>query len=114
MFSDYEPVVVQGYNGKYKDAAKLSLSSRQKMTATDITFVKIRTAVSNPFHKSVLNGLKFLHLVAAGLIKSIRLAANSHHFYFVVRVFIPLPYLQHDPLACHSVLFRSRMMERRT
>ena len=113
MFSDYEPVVVQGYNGKYKDAAKLSLSSRQKMTPTDITFVKIRTAVNNPFHNSVLNGLKFLHLVVAGLLKSIRLVASSHHF-FVVRVFIPLPYLQHDPLACHSVLFHSRMMERRT
>ena len=45
---------VQEYNGKYKDATKLSLSSSgQNMTATDITFVKIGTAVSKPFHNSV-------------------------------------------------------------
>ena len=73
---------VQEYNGKYKDATKLSLSSSgQNMTATDITFVKIGTAVSKPFHNSILNGLKFVHLVVVRQLKSIRLAANSHHFY---------------------------------
>ena len=45
---------VKEYNGKYKDATKLSLSSSgQNMMATDITFVKIGTAVSKPFHNSV-------------------------------------------------------------
>ena len=108
-FSGYEHLVVQRYNGKYKDATKLSLNSGQNMTATDITFVKIRTAVSKSFHNSVSNGLKFVHLVVVKLFKSIRLAANSQHFHFALRVSIPLLYLQYGPLACNFILFRFRM-----
>ena len=100
VFSDYEHLVVQEYNGKYKDATKLSLScSGQNMTATDITFVKIGTAVSKPFHNSVF---KWIEICTSGRCKAIEINQTRRQFtsfLFVLRVSIPLLYLQYGPLA---------------
>ena len=99
MFSDYEPLVVQEYNGKYKDATKPSLSSGQNMTATDITFVKIGTAVSKPFHNSVF---KWIEICTSGRCKAIEINQTRRQFtsfLFVPRVSIPLLYLQYGQLA---------------
>ena len=77
MFSDYEHLGVQGYNGKYEDATKLLLSSGQSMTAPDISFVKIGTGVSKPFHISVL---KWIDICVSGRSKAVTINQLRHQF----------------------------------